>query len=88
MITTFFLSIPVLFLNIFSLILPIGSISSTLSSALTSAGADLYSLNAFIPVSTFAIVVGILLSTEIYILIFKTARWLASYIPWFGGRGV
>lgn len=41
-----------------------------------------------LPMDILAITVGLVFSVEIAIFGFKTLKWIASHIPWIGGKGV
>jgi hypothetical protein len=75
-------------LALVSSLFPVIPISSGISSAVSASISALWSLNSFIPVPTLALVVGLLVSIEIGILVFKFFRWFMSHIPFVGGKGV
>lgn len=65
---------------------PTLAVPSNVVSALSSAGHSLWALNSFIPLNTFATVVGIYISVEVAILVFKFLQFIIRYIPFIGGR--
>lgn len=67
---------------------PVVTISSNITTSLATATSSLFSLSSFIPVSTLGTVVAIYVAVELAILYFKFLRFIASFIPFFGGRGV
>jgi len=89
MLTTLIITIPITFLTLLANLFPIASsMASGVASALSSASSSLWALNAFIPVPTIALATGIAVSVEIVLLSFRFARFIISYIPFFGGKGV
>jgi hypothetical protein len=88
MITGAILAIPILILNFVFTLFPIISMPAGLATALASATTSLYALNSFIPVVTIALLAGILVAVEIAIAMFKFFRFVLSFLPWVGGKGV
>lgn len=43
--------------------------------------------DGILPLSTLGTTVGIVFTVEIAIFGFKTFKWIASHIPWIGGKG-
>jgi len=61
---------------------------SSVSSAFSSIGGYFAFLDSFIPTSDLLTAVGILFSVEITLFVFKVVRWVVSFIPFIGGKGV
>jgi len=55
--------------------------------AVAGLGSYLGLLDALVPISTLATVVGLVFVLELLIFGFKTLKWLGSHIPFVGGRG-
>jgi len=52
-----------------------------------SIGAHVGMLNPIIPIGTLATILGIILTVESTIFLFKTGKWLVSFLPFIGGKG-
>jgi len=50
-------------------------------------GSNIGMLNPIIPLDTLGVVLGIIVSVEIGIFTFKTAKWAFSHLPFIGGKG-
>lgn len=88
MILSALISLPLFLFDYFLLLFPTTAVSVGVASAISSAISALWALNSFIPVPTLGIVVGVLISVEISIFVFKLIRFLLSHIPFIGGKGV
>lgn len=84
MITTAILEIVYLFITALEYpikALPDVSLPSNVLSAISSAGAYLSSFNLIFPVSTFLTILGVVISIEAAIVIYKIAMWIIKKIP-------
>ena len=77
---------PIIFIlnGIFSLF-PVVTVPSGIAIALSYATGSLYSLNSFIPITTFATVVGLYIGLEILIMFYKFLNWAIGKIPFING---
>lgn len=63
---------------------PIITVPANVVASLQSAGSSLQALNSFLPVDTFALIVGIYLGVEVAIKFLQLFRWLFGHIPIIG----
>jgi hypothetical protein len=75
-------------LNLVSGILPTGTgFPIEVQQAITTFGGYVQILDTILPIQTLAIVLGIIIATDLAIFGFKTLKWVVSHIPFVGGRG-
>lgn len=61
--------------------------STDVTTAFTTIGGYVGMWTGLLPMSILATAIGIVFSVEIIIFLFKTVKWIASHIPWIGGKG-
>jgi hypothetical protein len=75
-------------LNMVTSILPSGTgFSPEVQNAFLTMGGYVGILNTLLPISTLAVVLGIIIATDVAIFGFKTFKWLVSHVPFVGGKG-
>lgn len=81
MILDFLLNLVYDLIYYFSNLLPDASISDGLSSAVSTAGGYLASVDSILPIYSLMVMVGIFLSIELFILSIKIINWFIRKIP-------
>lgn len=76
----------ILYYVIFGLVYPIRflpdvSLPSDITSAITTAGGYLYAFDSIIPTTPILTIIGLFLTIEGFILLFKVINWLIRKIP-------
>lgn len=88
MITSFLFDLAFLSLSGILSLFPVGSgFPVEVHSASISLGSYLGLLDSLVPITTLATVVGLVFVFESIIFGFKSAKWIASHLPFIGGRG-
>lgn len=89
MITDFFLNSAYFVVHGLLSFFPSGSgFPAPVHTAVQYMASKIYILDPLVPWSTLATVVGLVFGIEIAIFGFRTFKWLLSFIPVFGGRGI
>jgi len=89
MITTLFISFGTYLINAILSIFPTGTgFSSSFHTAVTALGGYLHILDPLVPISILLTCLTTIITAEILLFGFKTFKWLASHIPFIGGKGI
>lgn len=64
-----------------------GTFPSAVHTATTALGGYLHILDPLVPISTLLSCLTLIFTVELAIFGFKTFKWVASHIPFIGGRG-
>jgi len=88
MITAWFLELPYYFLAFVIGLLPASEgLPASVVQAATLIGSQIGIFEPIMPLATLGTVLGILFSAEIGVWSWKSFKWIASHIPFVGGRG-
>jgi len=88
MIANIFIEIAAYLLALITSVLPSSSgFPSGVATAFSTLGAYVGVLDPIVPIDTLRTVLVLLVSIELLIFTFKTAKWVFSHVPLIGGRG-
>lgn len=89
MITTILLNLAYKMLSGFIALFPVGTgFSDTVHSSFQTLGGYFQILDPLIPISTITASVLFIFAMEISLYAFRMFKWLMSFVPFFGGKGV
>jgi len=88
MIADVFITISGYVLAVLVNLLPVSTgFPASVATAFTTLGSYVGVLDPIVPIDTLRTVLVLLVSIELIIFTFKTAKWLFSHVPLVGGRG-
>lgn len=89
MITAFFYNFAFAILSAIINIFPTGTgFPTEVHTAVAGIGKYIQLIDTLVPISTLATVIGLVFTVEIAFFGFKTLKWLLSFIPIIGGKGI